>query len=353
MTRRSDAQTAQGRRLFYWIPPSRTGAPEEVTHRLWGSLRPLAHELDLELHSFTTAGDLARLLAQVGRADLVHFGKTPVASVSLRSRALALALSRRLPLSTHVHGDIRAEFRLLWKHSPIRAFALLPSWYLTPALLRLHKLVVANSRAMAKTLESQGVDARRIAVIPNPVDVLFWTTRPNEAAPVGGEYVFAHGRLSSEKGFDILIRAVAHARLRTRVLLAGAGPERSALQRLASNLGVSVEFLGWQSPDQLRTLLRGASVAVYPSRHEPFSLAALEALLSAPRVLVSNRAGIVEFLPSELARQVAIDPSVGPLARGLMSPPSIGPGAARLSEMFAPDRTARAFANRVLIAMGA
>lgn len=62
-------------------------------------------------------------------------------------------------------------------------------------------------------------------------------------APLTGPPVVAFaGRLVPEKGVDVLVRALARARRRvpgTRAVVAGHGPERAALERLAAEEGVA------------------------------------------------------------------------------------------------------------------
>jgi glycosyltransferase involved in cell wall biosynthesis len=91
-----------------------------------------------------------------------------------------------------------------------------------------------------------GVAAGRIEVIPN------FSSMPAaaEVAPPAGE-IAAVGRLVPKKGMDVLLRAVAQlvgAGQDLRLRIAGEGPERERLERLAAALGLSdrVRFAGWQ-----------------------------------------------------------------------------------------------------------
>lgn len=82
-------------------------------------------------------------------------------------------------------------------------------------------------------------------------------------APSAPPYVFAVGRLVPQKGFDVLLHALAQTRLPHQLVLAGEGPERPALERLCQELGLSerVTLLGRQSHDQV--LARCASAAAF------------------------------------------------------------------------------------------
>lgn len=100
------------------------------------------------------------------------------------------------------------------------------------------------------------------------------------------------GRLSSQKGQDLLVAAwpQVRARLPDAVLvLVGDGPERGALEGMA---GDGVRFVGGQS--DVRNWLVAADVAVLPSRYEGMALGVLEAMACARSVVVSEADGMRE-----------------------------------------------------------
>ena len=117
----------------------------------------------------------------------------------------------------------------------------------------------------------------RAHVIPNyvedrhapPVD------RATLDTPADAPLLFTLGRLHRNKAFDTLLEALA-ALPGAWLWLAGDGPERSALEALAQNLGVAdrVRFLGWQ-PDPA-PYFAAADVYLVPSRHEPLGSVILE-----------------------------------------------------------------------------
>jgi glycosyltransferase involved in cell wall biosynthesis len=103
------------------------------------------------------------------------------------------------------------------------------------------------------------------------------------------------GRLSAEKGVDVMVDALAELRARgtdASLVLAGDGPERAALVAQASRLGLgdAVHFLGPVLPiEPLYPLL---DVLVIPSRSEGLPNVLLEAL-RADLPVVSTRVGAV------------------------------------------------------------
>jgi glycogen(starch) synthase len=114
-------------------------------------------------------------------------------------------------------------------------------------------------------------------------------------------YVLAFGRLTHGKGFDMLLEAFSQLEpgfRRVNLILAGEGPERSALQAQAERLGLDgrVYFFGKATPEEVVRLLNGCQFVVVPSRVEAFGIVALEALAAGKRVLATRVGGMAEFL---------------------------------------------------------
>lgn len=110
------------------------------------------------------------------------------------------------------------------------------------------------------------------------------------------------GRLTSDKGFDLAIRAFARLRERgtlATLVMAGDGPERGALAALARDLGLTdqVAFPGWVRPDRVGPLMNAATVVVMPSRWpEPFGLVALQAAQMGRPVIACAVGGLPEVV---------------------------------------------------------
>ncbi|MFU8780021.1 MAG: glycosyltransferase family 4 protein [Kiritimatiellia bacterium] len=106
------------------------------------------------------------------------------------------------------------------------------------------------------------------------------------------------GRMVTEKGLDVLLRAWAAAKLDdARLVLVGDGPEREALAALAEKLAIrdGVQFAGMQQA--LASYYAAADVFVMPSRTEGLPMALLEAGMAGLPVVVSevgDMAGIVQ-----------------------------------------------------------
>jgi glycosyltransferase involved in cell wall biosynthesis len=134
---------------------------------------------------------------------------------------------------------------------------------------------LATSAEVARQLRDDlGVPAAAIHRVRNGVDLPARTAYPAGRYPL---VVGAVGRLTDQKGFDLLIEAVSrvdrHGR-RLRVVIAGQGRDRERLERQAR--GLPVAFIGL-CPD-VPALLRGLDLFCLPSRREGLSLALLEAM---------------------------------------------------------------------------
>ena len=109
------------------------------------------------------------------------------------------------------------------------------------------------------------------------------------------------GRLIPEKGFDLAIAALASIREsfpRVRLIFAGDGPERRALEERVTHEKLSdlVEFLGWVPPEQVSKLLNRATAVLMPSHREGLPSVAIEAALMARPVVATRIGGISEVI---------------------------------------------------------
>ncbi len=150
---------------------------------------------------------------------------------------------------------------------------------------------VAPSRFLEGKMIEGGIGRDRISWLPNFVE----TGEP--IAGQEGDYYLYFGRLSPEKGVDVLIRAAAGLG-RGRLLILGDGPERESLERLASELGAgNIEFLGRRPADEVRSILGAARFVVLPSRwYENLPFSAMEALAAGRPVVASDIGGIPEMV---------------------------------------------------------
>jgi glycogen(starch) synthase len=162
-----------------------------------------------------------------------------------------------------------------------------------------HAAVVTATSRLSLTLPDGRVLRPDASLVPMPVRLSGWLGGAAGDAP---RVVTLVGRVEPRKGGDVVLRAAARLGDVT-VRLVGAdapGPDGTsylaALRHLAADLGVTLEATGAQPPDALPALLATSRVVAVPSRYEPFSVVALEALAASRPVVLSDRVGAAEVL---------------------------------------------------------
>lgn len=152
---------------------------------------------------------------------------------------------------------------------------------------------IAVSEAIARAIQIPCV------VIPNPYDpTVFLSTAER---PRSRELIFV-GRLVSDKGVDVLLKALAlvcERGVHPALTIVGDGPERAPLEKLVLELGLKdrVTFSGSQSKHQVADLLREHAILVIPSViDEGFGIVALEGIAAGCAVIGSDGGGLPEAI---------------------------------------------------------
>lgn len=118
-----------------------------------------------------------------------------------------------------------------------------------------------------------------------------------------GDYILSVGRLDKLKRIDALVSALPYVNSNIKCKIAGYGPEREPLEKLARELNVAdrVEFLGYV-PDEVLIQLYGKSSAVYFAPwDEDYGYITLEAFLSRKPVITAiDAGGALEFVDHEV-----------------------------------------------------
>ena len=213
------------------------------------------------------------------------------------------------------------------------AFGGLP-WYtrlLYRLLYRHADRVICQTRAMAEDLARElGVAENRLTVLSNPVDVeeirnsIGLNPAPQTGSgPGSGPLLLAVGRLVKEKGFDLLLRALASAQRQfpdASLLILGAGLEEAALKAECHALGLdpAVCFVG--SIARPWSYFPAATLFVLPSRQEGLPNALLEAAAGGlPIVALPASGGVVDLLRGQPGVWLAPEISAEALAASLLA----------------------------------
>jgi glycosyltransferase involved in cell wall biosynthesis len=166
---------------------------------------------------------------------------------------------------------------------------------------------ICQTTAMAEDLARElAIPEARLTVLPNPVhlDEIRRIAQTSPSLWCGpGTHLLAVGRLSREKGFDLLLEALTKVRARVPsadLTIIGAGREESSLKALCAGLGLetAVRFTGHLACPYV--YFSGATLFVLSSRHEGLPNALLEAAAAGlPIVASPASAGVVALLQGQ------------------------------------------------------
>jgi glycosyltransferase involved in cell wall biosynthesis len=283
---------ADGRRVLLVCPQSTGGIGRHVAM--------LARELRRNGEHVTVAApaDTAARFAFAAAADEL---------VELDAGRLAPAAARRLRRLVSGHDVVHAHgVRVAALCAAVGARPLVSSWHNAPLGRAARRLVHASlervsARRSAVVLGASAdlverarragaVDARLCPVV---------TPLPREpvAEPATPPIVLAVARLHRQKRIDLLVEAAAPWRDRpdgVRVVVAGDGPLRESLVDRARRAHAPVEFLG--AVEDVRPLLRRATVVALTSDWEARALVAQEALAAGVPLVATRVGGIPELV---------------------------------------------------------
>jgi glycosyltransferase involved in cell wall biosynthesis len=239
------------------------------------------------------------------RPDVIH---THGYRADIQGGGVARAL--RIPTVTTVHGFTGGG----WKN---RAYELLQR-----KAFRRFDAVVAVSRPLGRALAAGGVAASRIHVIPNaaPVDraPLDRSAARRELGLQSDGFVLGWvGRLSLEKGPDILVEALVELPGDITAVVIGKGRAEPMLRRLAAERGVT-ERIRWRGlvPDAGR-LFAGFDCFVLSSRTEGTPIVLFEAMAAGAPIVATAVGGVPDVVSSREAVLVS-PPDPAALAAGII-----------------------------------
>jgi len=153
--------------------------------------------------------------------------------------------------------------------------------------------VTVASEYIRQLCITNGTPPERVSVIP------YYTTCPDEVTPAYGRTVLFVGRITQEKGLDLLLDALTRVAGDWHLNVVGDGIAMSEIRAKVrgSRLGSRVTFRGWLTGESLAQAYREAAVVVVPSRWpEPFGIVGIEAMAHARPVIAFGVGGIPEWL---------------------------------------------------------
>ena len=155
--------------------------------------------------------------------------------------------------------------------------------------------------ALKDALVELGADESDVHVMRNGVDLDLFRPIDRDAARrrwcLSRRALLSVGHLIERKGHDLVIRALEHLP-DVDLIIAGEGPEKSRLQRLAAELGLAerVQFAGVVAHDELAGLYSAADTLILASSREGWPNVLLESLACGTPVIATANWGTPEIV---------------------------------------------------------
>lgn len=299
-----------GYRIRWWSSPRRTfwDGYRSAARACAAAAKKLAAEHPpgiVHLHQGLSAYAVSR--AELG-APLVCTFHAPWAE-EFREDAKSRAESLMLP--------VRPFYRMVSGLKAVRIHSMEAS-----ALARARAVATLSRFSRARIAAAHGLREDDVQILPAGVEADRFSPIPDEQRAAlrqergyAGPVLLTVRRLVRRMGIDLLIRALVPVREElpdARLIVAGKGPERASLEKLADSLGVSgaVDFAGFVPDEALPDFYRAADLFVLPTRSlEGFGVATLEALASGTPVVGTPGGATPEILSgldeNLLAREAA------------------------------------------------
>lgn len=226
----------------------------------------------------------SRLVLDTVKPDVVH-----IQSHIIIGRGLAReARKRGIPLvaTNHVMAENLLDFTTLPDF--LNRVVVKLAWADARRTFAMTRAVTTPTRKAADFLEST-IDLDHVIPISCGIDQSNYTP---DLTPRDADRILFVGRLTTEKGIDVLLRAVAQLdpSLDTHLDIVGEGDQRKNLETLTAQLGIAsrVTFHGYASEEDLRAFYTRASVFAIASIAELQSIATMEAMASGLPVVAAD-----------------------------------------------------------------
>jgi GalNAc-alpha-(1->4)-GalNAc-alpha-(1->3)-diNAcBac-PP-undecaprenol alpha-1,4-N-acetyl-D-galactosaminyltransferase len=235
----------------------------------------------------------------------------PDVVISFMERLNVLTLIATSGLAVPVVVSERVDPR----HHPVHPLVRI----IRPMAYRRAATVVVQTESVARWAAARAGEGR-VRVVPNPISPDF-RARGSEPPERVETVIVGVGRLTPQKGFDLLIRAfatIAPSNAGARLVIYGEGPERSRLQQLAQDLGVAarIELAGVSL--HMADVLRQADLFVLSSRYEGFPNVLLEALtVGVPSIAFACPSGPDEMIVDQVNGLLVPPQDVAALAHAM------------------------------------
>lgn len=179
------------------------------------------------------------------------------------------------------------------------------------ALHRAHQ-AIAVSQSLGEEILRLGISEKKLTVIPNGVDIEKFCPAPKEQArkkislPLNNKIILSVGHLTSNKGFDLLVKALKILSGESReedlrLVIVGEGSTRKELEQLISSLQLDgrVHLVGAIPHQELYLWYSAADLFCLASAKEGWPNVLLESLACGTPVVATDTGGIPEIIRSD------------------------------------------------------
>ncbi len=292
------------------------GGAEQVLYEL---CRGLAPKFQIQVLTLKRKGHFAKLIEELG---------VPVKSYGLGQKINPAYVLRLLPVFLSISSDLRKckpdlvqgilfQGNLMAKltgkisgsktilcaiHTFDRARLKAVAEMLTSSLAR--KYIVVSGALKIFCVKNYSIPADKISVIKNGIPLpdnvpAQSNLREKLGIKPGARNIGAIARLHREKGIDLLVRAfhsLAGEFPDLDLVIIGDGPEKSKLEQMSKNLGISnrVRFAGFlPEPEQYLSLF---NLFALPSRIEAMPVALMQAMAAGKAIVAAKVGGVPELM---------------------------------------------------------
>ena len=219
---------------------------------------------------------------------------------------LTIAKVNRIPLVGSFHTlftDRRVIDEYTTMNPMLRKLAYDKAWSYVRFFYNKCGRTIAPSEAIKQVLTSNSID--NVDVVPNGVDLSKFNRKADGSdikekyAPNGEKLVIYLGRLSSEKGVEVMIKAAKRlAKKKIKFLIAGTGPayERYREMVVRDSLSKVVSFAGFVSDADLPKYYAASDLFCMPSTFETQGIVSLEAMASGKPVVGADYLALKDII---------------------------------------------------------
>ncbi len=225
---------------------------------------------------------------KTGKFDVVHIQEPGSLGIS----ALFLAKFFHIPTVGALH-TMPQQFASVFGPLYGAGFSFI-HWF-DRTVYRHFDAIMTPTETAAQFLRSLGI-RRPVYAISNGIDIRRYS--PQKHKPHAGVVFGYLGRIDRDKHLDIAVRALAKTDAGVRLVIAGFGRERAALEQLVANLGISekITFIGLLNEQKIIALYHRLDAFVIPSPVESQSIVTLQAMACGLPVVAADAGALPELV---------------------------------------------------------